>query len=99
MTNPAPMSKRPNPIIPKTAMPASGDLSLDSPMLNTATASKVTSVLSDKYLKRFMVGIIKHKRNGTRDRIRTYDLWLRKPTLYPAELHARNRGNSSMFQR
>jgi hypothetical protein len=26
---------------------------------------------------------------GTRGRIRTYDLWLRKPTLYPAELHAR----------
>jgi hypothetical protein len=24
--------------------------------------------------------------NGTPDRIRTYDLWLRKPTLYPAEL-------------
>lgn len=23
---------------------------------------------------------------GTPDRIRTYDLWLRKPTLYPAEL-------------
>ena len=22
------------------------------------------------------------------DRIRTYDLWLRKPTLYPAELRA-----------
>jgi spermidine synthase len=26
--------------------------------------------------------------NGAPDRIRTYDLWLRKPTLYPAELHA-----------
>ncbi len=24
--------------------------------------------------------------SGTPDRIRTYDLWLRKPTLYPAEL-------------
>ena len=24
--------------------------------------------------------------HGTPDRIRTYDLWLRKPTLYPAEL-------------
>jgi hypothetical protein len=23
---------------------------------------------------------------GVPDRIRTYDLWLRKPTLYPAEL-------------
>ena len=38
--------------------------------------------------------IIAHKKppkrlecqNGTPDRIRTYDLWLRKPTLYPAEL-------------
>ncbi len=27
---------------------------------------------------------------GTPDRIRTYDLWYRKPTLYPAELRARN---------
>ena len=27
---------------------------------------------------------------GTHGRIRTYDLWLRKPTLYPAELRARN---------
>ena len=26
---------------------------------------------------------------GTPDRIRTYDLWYRKPTLYPAELRAR----------
>jgi hypothetical protein len=30
---------------------------------------------------------------GTRGRIRTYDLRLRKPTLYPAELHAHNRGD------
>ncbi len=31
---------------------------------------------------------------GVPDRIRTYDLWLRKPTLYPAELRVRdkNRG-------
>ena len=27
---------------------------------------------------------------GTREGIRTPDLWYRKPTLYPAELHARN---------
>ena len=27
--------------------------------------------------------------NGTPGRIRTYDLWLRKPTLYPAELRVR----------
>ena len=26
---------------------------------------------------------------GTPGRIRTYDLWLRKPTLYPAELRVR----------
>ena len=31
----------------------------------------------------------KHKRFGTPDRVRTYDLRLRKPTLYPAELRAR----------
>jgi hypothetical protein len=31
---------------------------------------------------------------GTRGRIRTYDLWLRKPTLYPAELHARSNGTT-----
>ena len=33
----------------------------------------------------------KYNRNGARGRIRTYDLWLRKPTLYPAELHALER--------
>jgi hypothetical protein len=27
---------------------------------------------------------------GTPGRIRTYDLWLRKPTLYPAELRVLN---------
>ena len=27
---------------------------------------------------------------GTPGRIRTYDLWLRKPTLYPAELRVQN---------
>ncbi len=27
---------------------------------------------------------------GVPDRIRTYDLWLRKPTLYPAELRVHN---------
>jgi hypothetical protein len=27
-----------------------------------------------------------NQKNGTPDKIRTYDLWLRKPTLYPAEL-------------
>ena len=29
------------------------------------------------------------KNNGGRDGIRTHDLWLRRPTLYPAELPAR----------
>src|SRR6266568_5708560 len=33
---------------------------------------------------------------GTPDRIRTYDLWLRKPTLYPAELRVLNSGNHSI---
>jgi site-specific DNA recombinase len=43
--------------------------------------------------------------NGTPDRIRTYDLWLRKPTLYPAELRVHNelffnnRGDYSIFAR
>ena len=27
-------------------------------------------------------------RNGAPERIRTFDLWLRRPTLYPAELRA-----------
>ena len=34
---------------------------------------------------------------GTRGRIRTCDLWLRKPTLYPAELHAHNQDVSLTF--
>ena len=29
------------------------------------------------------------ERNGERSGIRTHDLWLRRPTLYPAELRAR----------
>ena len=33
---------------------------------------------------------------GTPDRIRTYDLWYRKPTLYPAELRARIGPNSDV---
>ncbi len=30
--------------------------------------------------------VFRHKQLGVPDRIRTYDLRLRKPTLYPAEL-------------
>ena len=35
--------------------------------------------------------------SGTPDRIRTYDLWFRKPTLYPAELRALTNFTSILY--
>src|SRR6185312_8163635 len=46
---------------------------------------RISSLVADRLIV-LDVGAILN--NGTRDRIRTYDLRLRKPTLYPAELRA-----------
>src|SRR4030065_2807502 len=39
----------------------------------------------------------RENKNGVPERIRTSDLWIRSPTLYPAELQARRARKSHQF--
>ena len=60
---------------------------LATPLRGRLTRNKKTG-RHGPVLKRFFV--VSKKRTGTPERIRTSDLWLRKPTLYPTELQARS---------
>src|SRR5215468_6769966 len=55
-------------------------------------ALQAVSPARSRRTRKLSLGALRPEIDGAPDRSRTCDLWLRKPTLYPTELRAHDRG-------